>query len=872
LLSLAVSSGRLADDSQPARFPVKVEIFENVPAATSLNLDKLQPVETYAETAFAFVRFPTKFSQNALALDRPNPFFIRATQNRALPAGEYEFRLRARGTAVFLVDGKELMTTEAQSGNTAGHDDVPPEPVRYGNIRPAPYPHQEEICTFRISEGAHQFVLIAQIGGRGLNPSPGELSVSIRTAKSPHSAPAPNNGKPETAAVENLPRLLGNDDAPFLTDQSWEQFAAGQKERHRVRDIEHRRAVSAEVVGAWEKYHREVRAKISASPGPALPAVARNAPVLNDIDRFIDAKLASAKLAPTALTSDLEFLRRVSLDVTGRIPTADEVRMFLKEPAKSRRQKAIDRLLSSPEWADHWVSYWQDVLAENPGILKPDLNNSGPFRWWLHQCFEDNIPFDRMAAELIQMEGSEYLGAPGAFKKASLNDAPMAAKADIISQAFLGEKLSCARCHDAPFHPWTQKNTFALGAMLEGKPISVPLSSTVPMVDGFRKPRVEVTLHPGQPVDPQWPFTKLLGTDSCCEMELPSPPISGPVKTRNKVAALMTSPANDRFAKVLVNRVWKRYLGAGFVEPAEDWYEAKSSHAELLNFLAREFVLSGYDLKALSRLILSSHVYQRQAVPSVMAKSDAEQRLFTGPIRRRMSAEQLTDSLFLAVGKEFDCEELNLNPAGNRPLSEFNDLGKPRRAWEFTALSNERDRPALALPRAQSMIDVLCAFGWRQSRQTPITTREDSPSPMQTLLLANGVVGTRIVRLSDDSALTELALTAKTADDLVNETFVRILSRAASREELRAGEDLLRASFSGRRTHAAVQAKAGGETDQRVTWGNHLSSEATLIRMQEERNLRMGDAPTARLTAPFREAFEDLIWSLVNSPEFTLVP
>ena len=112
------------------------------------------------------------------------------------------------------------------------------------------------------------------------------------------------------------------------------------------------------------------------------------------------------------------------------------------------------------------MSYWQDVLAENPGILKPDLNNTGPFRWWLHQSFTDNIPIDRMAAELIQMDGSLVQGGPAGFAQATLNDAPMAAKADIIAQAFLGQKLGCARCHDAPFQPFKQKDLFSLASML----------------------------------------------------------------------------------------------------------------------------------------------------------------------------------------------------------------------------------------------------------------------------------------------------------------------------------------------------------------------------------------------------------------------
>jgi hypothetical protein len=199
-------------------------------------------------------------------------------------------------------------------------------------------------------------------------------------------------------------------------------------------------------------------------------------------------------------------------------------------------------------------------------------------------------------------------------------------------------------------------------------------------------------------------------------------------------------------------------------------------------------------------------------------------------------------------------------------------MGAPNRAWQLTALSNERDRPALALPIAQSVVDMLTTFGWRQSRQNPITVRDDAPSPMQTLLLANGILGTRITRLSDDSYFTELALSDRPLEYIIDETFVRTLGRRPSAEEWRLAADGLKDSFATRRRDGVARLSGGIKSDNRVSWGNHLSSEATVIRMEEERRLRMGDAPTERLTSDFREAYEDLIWSLVNSPEFILIP
>ncbi|MGH9719138.1 MAG: DUF1553 domain-containing protein [Bryobacteraceae bacterium] len=831
----------------PAGAPVQVEIFEDLPAGSELAPTSAQPAERYTEPAFGFVQIPRKFSMSAAPLDRSTPFVLRATYEQSLPAGTYQFRLRARGAARFSVDGKSLWQTKAQPPNTSGDDPVPPPVERnHSPLRPAPYPHQDAVGTIELSEGKHQFLLVAVIGGKGLFPSPGELAVSF--------------GRPG-----QMERLLGPDGSPELTDKDWEAYVTAHSSRHETADVARRRAVSQPVVAAWKERHAKVRALLEAKAAPRVPET--KLPVHNEIDRFLGAKLEAASSQPQPLTSDLEFLRRVSLDATGLIPTSAEVKSLLADPVSTRRKKAVERLLADPSWADSWVSYWQDVLAENPGILKPDLNNTGPFRWWLHQSFSDNLPFDRLAAELVEMEGSLVYGAPAAFAQATLNDAPMAAKADIISQAFLAQKMGCARCHDAPFHPFKQKDLFSLAAMLDGKPLKLPATSTVPMVEGARKPVVPVTLKPGELIEPEWPFKNL--TDHADTGSLPA---SGSVPTRRALAAMIVSPQNERFAQVIVNRVWKRYMGVALVEPVDDWARSKASHPDLLEYLGREFMRNGYDMKHLARLIFSSHAYQRKPDPALSEQTASKDRLFSGPARRKMTAEQLVDSLHRSVGKAFQCEELNLNPAGDRSPKQFLNMGKPERAWQLTALSNERDRPALALPIAQSLIDVMSAYGWRQSRQNPATTRDDAPSPMQTLVLANGILGTRIARLSDDSEITTLCLRELPLKELIHETFLRVLSRPPSIEEGRMFDELLRSVYATRKVEGAAAIMTAAKTDSRVSWSNHLSAEATLIRMEEERRLRMGDEPTRRLTKDFRERFEDALWAMLNSPEYVVLP
>src|SRR5690606_25606825 len=145
-------------------------------------------------------------------------------------------------------------------------------------------------------------------------------------------------------------------------------------------------------------------------------------------------------------------------------------------------------------------------LAENPNILKPSLNNSGPFRFWIHEALSDNLPMDRFVTELILMEGGVLAGGPAGFSLAAENDVPMAAKAHILSTAFLGQEMTCARCHDSPYHQSKQRDLFEMAAMLERKPITLPETSSVPMSTfAGRKPLIEITLKPGETVAPAWP-------------------------------------------------------------------------------------------------------------------------------------------------------------------------------------------------------------------------------------------------------------------------------------------------------------------------------------------------------------------------------
>ncbi|MGH7201200.1 MAG: DUF1553 domain-containing protein, partial [Planctomycetaceae bacterium] len=377
-------------------------------------------------------------------------------------------------------------------------------------------------------------------------------------------------------------------------------------------------------------------------------------------------------------------------------------------------------------------------------------------------------------------------------------------------------------------------------------------------------------LKPGTSVEPEWPF------DELASEAVPAEFLRDPDDPRERFAAILTSPANERFAQVIVNRLWQRYLGRGLVEPVDNWFDAEPSHPELLDWLARELVRNGYDLKHVARLILNSETYQREVDASLRDGKSSDGvtgRLFASPSRRRMSAEQLVDSLFLVAGKPMRSEMLCLDPEGRRPITQFLNLGTPRRAWEFTSLSNERDRPSLSLPTAQSIVDVLTTFGWRQSRQNPLTIRDDAVTVLQPMILANETVGRRAVGLSDDSAFVELCLADRPLAELIEAVFLRVLSRPPSQEEAALFTDLLEDGYADRRVAGAKTQPPPPLTPRTaVSWANHFDPKASEIQLALAEAVREGDPPTARLRADWRARMEDMLWALVNSPEFVFVP
>ena len=823
-------------------------------AGTAASWSNVPTVKTeeWAEPAFALAEILAKYSPRGVRRDRSIPFLVRLAGAVTLPPGEHRFLVRALRGGRLSIDGKVVATSDfipkATGPSRAADAEVVEDQVERQLVKEAPVlppGHSEAMATFTGDGQPHVIVFETFVGGKNLRPELGSPSLSV--------------------SREGAPFILAAGDGATreFNDDGWKRYSREQQAR--IDTLAATRRTSADEVAYWKMRHDLARAELAKKPGPAVPEI-RNpkSEIRNSIDAFIAAKLEAAKVEAAPRTDDAAFLRRATLDVIGLVPTPAELAAFLADARPDKRARAIDRLLADARWADQWVPYWQDVLAENPAMLKATLNNTGPFRWFLRDALRDNWAMDRFATALVSMEGSTRNGGSAGFAVASQNDLPMANKAQILGAAFLGMEMKCARCHDAPSHPFNQADLFSLSAMLQRTPLTVPGSSLTQGLSA--NSHVVVTLKAGQKIEAHWPFP-----------DLPSEPLPGvlhnPEDTREQFAAMLTDPRNERFAQVLANRVWKRLLGFGIVEPVDDWDGAAPSHRELIAWLGRELIGHDYDLKHVARLILNSDTYQRVVTDAGSKFAKSSDRLFQSPARRRMSAEQLIVSLFQIAGKDFDCEPLNFDLDARRSIKDFLNLGVPQRAWQFVGLSNERDRPSLGKPTAQPFTDVLTVYGWRDSRAEPKSTRDEAANVLQPALLGNGVLGARITRLSEESAFTELALRELPLDELVTQLFHRVLSRAPGEKERATFTAALREGYDDRR-----RAVPSGEIPKKprltkfAMWSNHLHPDSTPVVYEQEKLVRAGDIPTPRLAAPWRERMEDAVWALMLTPEYAFIP
>ncbi len=341
-----------------------------------------------------------------------------------------------------------------------------------------------------------------------------------------------------------------------------------------------------------------------------LPA-SQPLPQFNLIDKLVDAKLTKLNVAPSGLCNDEDFLRRVFLDLTGTLPTADEARKFLADTAKDKRAKLVESLLDRPEFADLWALRWADLLR----VDRQSLGHQRAHLYfkWIRTAVAENKPWDQFAVELVTSEGPAAEVGPVNFFKVVTKPGETAST---VSQVFLGVRITCAECHHHPFDRWKQSDYFGMTAFFSTGSVNHPRT--------------------GKPV-----FAHALGS------EMPEADPKG--DRRLPFAEWMTKPDNPFFARNLANRTWAWLLGRGLVEPVDDVRATNPpSNPELLDALAKFLVENKYDVRKLIVLVTASRVYQTSVVPN--ATNEKDERNFSRAYFKRPDAEVLLDIICQATG------------------------------------------------------------------------------------------------------------------------------------------------------------------------------------------------------------------------------
>ncbi len=387
-------------------------------------------------------------------------------------------------------------------------------------------------------------------------------------------------------------------------------------------------------------------------------------PEHNEVDRYINAKLARMKINPSELCTDAEFIRRIYLDLTGQPPTAEQVRAFLADSAETRgkRDRLIDELMGSPAYAKFWANKFADLLQCN----SENLGKKGVwvFRNWIEQQFARNRPYDQFVRDLLLAKGSTFDNPAGNYLRALRDPDKMT---EDVSQTFLGVRFNCNKCHDHPFERWTQNQYYEFGAYFAQVAFKRGTLGRDVLIRGdetYASEQVSEDIvyqnynggeakHPknGKVVPPNVPYgaarTAVADQDR-----------------REVFTEWLTSPDNPYFATSTVNRFWSYFFGRGIIDPVDDIRAGNPpSNPALLEALATGFVASGHDVQKLLRLICQSRAYQLSIVPNPW--NDDDTMNFSHAIPRRLSAEQMLDAVAVATGYRPPFKDL---PAGLRAV------------------------------------------------------------------------------------------------------------------------------------------------------------------------------------------------------------
>jgi hypothetical protein len=488
-----------------------------------------------------------------------------------------------------------------------------------------------------------------------------------------------------------------------------------------------------------------------------LGAPVTNLPIARTfVDELVFKQLKKVGMPPSDLCDDATFLRRVTVDLAGRLPLPEEYAAFQKDASASKRDAVIDRLLASNDYADYFANKWSALLRNKRTEVR-HARGTYAFHDWIRDSLARNKPYDQFVREIVGATGEIEDNPPVAWYRQVRS---MQNQLEDTAQLFLGLRLQCAQCHHHPYEKWSQADYWSFGAFFSQvsyKPGSQPGEDAV----AHRRGMAQATNKKnGQAVKPAG-----LG-----EIAASLSPDDDP---RQALADWLTKPDNRFFARAVVNRYWKHFFNRGLVDPEDDMRDTNPpTNPELLDALAANFVKSGYDLKGLARTLTRSTVYQLSAIPNEYNGRDRHH--FARYYPRRLTAEVLYDAVnvMLMTEPKFDglppgtravCLPDNSFNAGNYFLTVF---GRPESS---SACECERSMDAslsqsLHLLNAKDIQDRLAAETSRAARLAQDSRRDEDklrdiyrtaytrdPQPDE-LKFALGYLEKKTVAAKDDAA------------------------------------------------------------------------------------------------------------------------
>jgi hypothetical protein len=452
-------------------------------------------------------------------------------------------------------------------------------------------------------------------------------------------------------------------------------------------------------------------------PNKVAPGIYSKFPRKNYIDDFVLAKLKNLNLKPSGEVSDSTFMRRAFLDAAGILPTAEEVEQFLADKDPDKRAKLIDRLLERDEYVDYWSYKWSDLLLVSGRKLRPTAVRA--FYNWIHESVQENKPWDQFAREIFTSAGSSREN--GALNYFVLHKDPIDLTEN-VTQAFLGQRLTCARCHNHPLEKWTQKQYYQMANLFSR--VGVKNGDDPSEFIVYAKTSGDIN-HPRllRPMQP----TPLDGDSMSLDSE---------TDRRAHFAKWLTSPSNEMFARSIVNRVWGSIMGRGLADPVDDVRATNpASNEELFAAVTKDFIEHKFDIKHLIRTIMNSAAYQRSADANETNADD--NRYYSKYVIRRLSAEALLDAMSQVTGVS---TAFSGYPAGTR---------------------------ALQLPDSQVVSQFLNVFGRPARVICDASERSSDPSISQALHAING--DTLNKKLSDPNGYVSLLLKLGLSDNRILE-------------------------------------------------------------------------------------------------------